>query len=1218
MHYQHNLRNYSRLCIVLMLSLIALISVREARMDGFQSNIPVGSAPTAIAVNPATNKTYVATANSNNVTVINGADNTPPVVTPGPPSVTNATTTVNTQTTSGLVISPNPADGAEVTHFKITNIQNGTLFQNDGTTKIYYPQFITVAEGSQGLKFTPANNLSSPGTNFRFEVQASTSNSDAGLGGGTVTGSITVSCGATTVTNRNDSGAGSLRASIKSACPGTNVTFDMTAGQVTSPITLTSGQLLIDKNLTIQGPGANLLTISGNNASKVFSVSAGNVTLYGLTITKGIYAPAPNGWRQGDGGGGIYNSGTLTVTGVTLSGNTAENGDRGNVGTGGGAICNDHGILIINNSTISGNTATGNYAAGGGIFNYGGTVYVGYSSISGNTASGNNASGGGINNGGTLTVTNSTISGNTARDDVVCGFKDWCWNIYGGGIYNGGTLNVTNSTISGNTVSGGAQGTAGFGGGIAGGTMTITNSTIAGNTAISSGGGGGISGGIGGVMNIKNTIIAGNSSSFDPRPDVMDGYGVYGVIFTSKGNNVIGKSDGSTGFVNGVNGDIVGTIAAPVDALLGSLANNGGPTQTMALLPGSPAIDAGNNAAITVPPFPGPPFTDQRSTGFARIVNGSVDIGSFESGFVITTTTVSSSLNPSDLGQPVIFTARVTSEAGTPTGTVQFKVDGVNAGAPVALSSCCPGSNASGAATFTTSSLTAGTHNITADYTGGNYLASTGTLAGGQLVKLTLSINDISIIEGDDGTKTLNFTVALSVPSNLPVTANYATANGTATAPSDYTAIPMATLTFNPGETTRTIGVTINCDQNFEPDEAFTVNLSSPVNATIDKAQGTGTIQNDDVQGGFVSFSQATYSVSKSAGFVTLTVNRTNDTSQPVTVDYATDDAGAPALCAIANGLASARCDFTVAMGTLKFAPGETQKSFSVLLNPDSYVEGPELFTANLSNLTGGAAFVTPSSATVTITDIPAAPPANQIDDANIFVRQHYHDFLNREPDADGLAFWTHEITSCGADAQCIELKRINVSAAFFLSIEFQETGGTAYLASKAAFGGVPAYNRFERDAQALGRDYIATAPGAAAVLEANKAAYFNDYVKRPEFISMYGHLFNEQYVDALVANTGISFTEAECDAMVNGMNGGTETYATVLRKITEKPSFRQAEANQMFVRLEYFGYLRRDPDAAGFNFWLTKLDQFNGNFNNADMVKAFLVSGEYRQRFGP
>jgi len=247
-----------------------------------------------------------------------------------------------------------------------------------------------------------------------------------------------------------------------------------------------------------------------------------------------------------------------------------------------------------------------------------------------------------------------------------------------------------------------------------------------------------------------------------------------------------------------------------------------------------------------------------------------------------------------------------------------------------------------------------------------------------------------------------------------------------------------------------------------------------------------------------------------------------------------------------------------------------------------------------------------------------AAPTSNTIDDASSFVRQHYRDFLNREPDAAGLAFWTNQITSCGADAQCVSVKRVNVSAAFFLSIEFQVTGGTAYLTNRVVYGGLPTYLRFETDAQAIGRNYVFGQPGAESILEANKVAYFNEYVSRPEFMNTYNGVNGQVYVNTLISNTGVAFTQPERDALINGLANHTETRATVLRKISEKPSFAAAEFNSMFVLMEYFGYLRRNPDTAGFNFWLNKLNQFNGNFVDADMVKAFITSGEYRQRFGP
>ena len=197
----------------------------------------------------------------------------------------------------------------------------------------------------------------------------------------------------------------------------------------------------------------------------------------------------------------------------------------------------------------------------------------------------------------------------------------------------------------------------------------------------------------------------------------------------------------------------------------------------------------------------------------------------------------------------------------------------------------------------------------------------------------------------------------------------------------------------------------------------------------------------------------------------------------------------------------------------------------------------------------------------------------------------------------------------CGANAQCIEVKRINVSAAFFLSIEFQATGGTAYLTNKAAFGSLPNYMRFETDAQALGRNYVFGQPGAEAILEANKVAFFNEYVTRTEFMNLYNGVGDPSYVDTLIANTGVAFTQPERDALVNGLANHTETRATVLRKITEKPSFGLNEFTSMFVLMEYFGYLRRNPDTAGFNFWLNKLNSFNGNFIQAEMVKAFINS---------
>jgi hypothetical protein len=173
-----------------------------------------------------------------------------------------------------------------------------------------------------------------------------------------------------------------------------------------------------------------------------------------------------------------------------------------------------------------------------------------------------------------------------------------------------------------------------------------------------------------------------------------------------------------------------------------------------------------------------------------------------------------------------------------------------------------------------------------------------------------------------------------------------------------------------------------------------------------------------------------------------VTVTRLGDTSTAASVNYATsDNVGARILCSSASGNASDRCDYTTTIGTLKFAAGENFKTIVVPLTDDNYAEGNENFSISLTNA-AGAVLGSPNVATVTITDNETTTqPQNPIDAADFFVHQHYIDFLNREPDPSGYQFWINEITSCGANASCTEVKRINVSAAFFLSIEFNETG---------------------------------------------------------------------------------------------------------------------------------------------------------------------------------
>ncbi|MDB9436488.1 Calx-beta domain-containing protein, partial [Dolichospermum lemmermannii CS-548] len=445
----------------------------------------------------------------------------------------------------------------------------------------------------------------------------------------------------------------------------------------------------------------------------------------------------------------VLAGGALSLQNVVVTG-----GKISSYGTnGGGGIRVDYnGALDLYNTTISGNSAESS-SWGGGIYNDG-TVYLRNSSINNNKGS----NGGGILNSGTLIATNSTISNNTSGS--------------GGGIYNFDALTVINTTISNNSASGsggGIQGNSSYG------SIALVNTTISGNSAGSAGGGIGSAGG--NVINVLNTTITNNTAG------ILGGGGIYGsanlkntIVAGNFGNyDYQGTGKDIQGTVNGNNYNLIGSLAGASGTVgtgtdivnpnpgLGPLQNNGGLTLTHALLPGSPAINAGNNSLIPADtedldgdgnrtePIP----YDQR--GLTRLVGGGVDIGAFE---------VQAAALPS------------------------------------------------------------------------------------------LSIKDITVTEGNTGTTNATFTVTLSAASTSAVTVNYATANSTATAGSDYTA-STGTLTFNPGVTSKTFNVAVTGDTTFEPNETFFVNLSNATNATIADNQAVGTITNDDTGNTYTAIESA-------------------------------------------------------------------------------------------------------------------------------------------------------------------------------------------------------------------------------------------------------------------------------------------------------------------------------------------------------------------------
>lgn len=263
----------------------------------------------------------------------------------------------------------------------------------------------------------------------------------------------------------------------------------------------------------------------------------------------------------------------------------------------------------------------------------------------------------------------------------------------------------------------------------------------------------------------------------------------------------------------------------------------------------------------------------------------------------------------------------------------------------------------------------------------------------------------------------------------------------------------------------------------------------------------------------------------------------------------------------------------------MRFAAGEIFKTISIPIVDDAYAEGSENFTITLSNPTG-VALGGPAIATVTISDNETVNGTNPIDQTAFFVRQQYVDFLNREPDPPGFAAWQAVINNCPPnDTTC---DRIHVSSAFFRSPEFQDRGYFVYRFYPVAFGRKPDYDEFTPDLAKVS-GFLSTAE-----LEAAKVAFVTEFMNRPLFTSTFNGLDNTQYVDTLLSRAAI--THAARDFWIAALGNGTRTRAQVLREIAESNEVYNRYFNQAFVVMQYFGYLRRQPDALYLN-WITHLD---------------------------
>ena len=366
----------------------------------------------------------------------------------------------------------------------------------------------------------------------------------------------------------------------------------------------------------------------------------------------------------------------------------------------------------------------------------------------------------------------------------------------------------------------------------------------------------------------------------------------------------------------------------------------------------------------------------------------------------------------------------------------------------------------------------------------------------------------------------------------------------------------------------------------------------------------TATSATNFVTGAAVQFSAAGYALNESGGAFNVMVNRSGSTAGVTTVNYRTSDTAGLENCNVLNGNASARCDYTTAVGTLRFEVGQTSKNISIPMVDDSYAEATETFLIVLSGVTGGSLGAT-GAAQLTINDNEVSNGPNPIDGTAFFVRQQYLDFLNREPDPAGYAAWQAVINGCAPnDTAC---DRIHVSSSFFRSPEFQDRGYFVYRFYPVAFGRKPDYDEFVPD--------LAKVSGflSASELEAAKVAFITEFMARPAFANTYNSLNNTQYVDTLLATAGVAPHQFR-DFWIAALGNGTRTRATVLRDIVESQEVYNKYFNQAFVVMQYFGYLRRQPDGQ-YLAWIAVLDSSS---DYRGMINGFMNSLEYRFRFGP
>ncbi len=508
------------------------------------------------------------------------------------------------------------------------------------------------------------------------------------------------------------------------------------------------------------------------------------------------------------------------------------------------------------------------------------------------------------------------------------------------------------------------------------------------------------------------------------------------------------------------------------------------------------------------------------------------------------------------------------------------------------------------------------------DPTGGAVLGAQQTatlyIKDNDLSPFVRSIANPSVPEGDDGTTGVNVTLTLASASARTITINYRTADGTAKAGLDYVAAS-GTLTFAPGETQKTIPLQIIGDTLEEGNETFSVQFPD---ATYVSAPGPVTVTILDDEKSIFQFASAVFTANEGDGRAQVTVTRFGGVRTTASVGYLTLDDIRAVRCddnVTSRGAAFARCDYATVVGTLTFAPGETQKSFAVPLVDDGYHEPDESVQLVINQPVNGT-LGAQTGALLTIVDNDATDQPNPINNTDFFVRMQYLDFLSREPEAGQP--WSAVLNNCAADDPTCD--RVQVSSAFFRSQEFQLKGLFVFRFYKAALNRIPHYTE-------IVADMAAVTGSTTAELVAKKAAYTAAFAQRPDFKGLYDLASNQTFVDTLMnryslqsvttinpaspddANAPrVTLTRSD---LVGQLAAGTLTRAQVVRAMADSDEVGRAEFNPAFVAMQYFGYLRRDPETQGYNNWLRTINSNPDDFRS--MVNGFVNSTEYRLRFG-